>query len=324
MDTCAISIIIPIYKAEDYLHKCIDSCLSQDFSNYEIILVDDGSPDNSGSICDQYACTHSHVKVIHKPNEGVSSARQCGLDNASGEYVIHVDPDDWVEHDMLSSLYRIAQENNSDMVICDYFQENMFSNKCRYVCQKPTSLEADELIRDMSYILHGACWNKLIKKNCFDKYNITFPLEFSLNEDLYVTLSLLKNGIRVSYLPRAFYHYVSCSNNLSITQNHFYSDRVYEEDIRKYTMFCELMKNHKYCCDVKSVIAAYVVRRAYRSNYYSSYQFMKRFRMFRNDILRLKHQPISHIIRLYLSCVGFYSILNILSRIQSTLQARNI
>lgn len=103
-----ISVIVPVYKAEKYLRKCVDSILNQTFSNFELILVDDGSPDQSGQICDEYAGKDKRINVIHKKNDGVSAARQSGLDASSGDYVIHADPDDWVEPQMLKELYAKA------------------------------------------------------------------------------------------------------------------------------------------------------------------------------------------------------------------------
>ena len=102
----AVSVIVPVYKAENYLCHCVDSLLAQTFPDFEILLIDDGSPDHSGDICDEYARKDSRVRVFHKENEGVSSTRQCGIDNAKGEYTIHADPDDWVEPDMLEELYK--------------------------------------------------------------------------------------------------------------------------------------------------------------------------------------------------------------------------
>ena len=105
-----ISIIIPVYKAEGHLHRCVDSILAQSFTDFELLLVDDGSPDGSGKICDEYAAKDSRVKVLHKQNGGVSSARQTGIENATGEYTIHADPDDWIEPTMLEELYNKATE----------------------------------------------------------------------------------------------------------------------------------------------------------------------------------------------------------------------
>ena len=117
--TPVISIIVAVYKAESCLRRCVDSLLAQTFQDYEILLVDDGSPDRSGEICDEYARKDNRVRVFHKENGGVASARQCGMNNARGEYVIHADPDDWVEPNMLEELYGKAKEENADVLICD-------------------------------------------------------------------------------------------------------------------------------------------------------------------------------------------------------------
>ena len=113
-----ITIIVAVYRAEAYFHYCMQSLLNQTFRDFEILLIDDGSPDNSGRICDEYAKKDARIRVFHKENGGVSSARQCGIDNAFGEYTIHVDPDDWIEPDMLEKLYKRAQKDNADMVFC--------------------------------------------------------------------------------------------------------------------------------------------------------------------------------------------------------------
>lgn len=140
-----VSIIVPIYKAEEYLHHCVNSILAQTFADFELLLVNDGSPDKSGEICNEYAKKDSRVRVCHKEYGGVSSARQCGLDHARGEYTIHADPDDWVEANMLEALYSKAKEDDSDMVLCDYYICKK-GKKC-YVSQTPSSIEHDSLLR---------------------------------------------------------------------------------------------------------------------------------------------------------------------------------
>lgn len=212
-----ISVIVPVYKAEKYLHRCVGSLLAQTFADFEIILVDDGSPDCSGVICDEYAAKDNRIKVIHKENGGVASARQCGIDNATGEYTIHADPDDWVEPTMLEELYNKAVEENADMVVCDYYRYN--KNKDYYVSQAPRSLEAKDLLRQyLGQKLHGALWNKLIKKEIYSTYNITLPKDIIRWEDLFVVCSILTNTIKVTYLAKAFYHYDQTINPNSIVR----------------------------------------------------------------------------------------------------------
>ena len=143
----SVSIIVPVYNVELYLSKCIDSILAQSFTDWECILVDDGSKDSSGKICDEYALKDTRIKVIHQTNKGVSVARQVGIDNASGEYSIHIDPDDWVEPNMLEELYNKAKTDDADMVICDYFKHE--GGTQTYIEQRPNFLEQIKIIEQM-------------------------------------------------------------------------------------------------------------------------------------------------------------------------------
>ena len=214
-----ISVIVAIYNAENYLHRCLDSILAQTFTDFELLLVNDGSTDCSGKICDEYALKDSRIKVIHKSNGGVATARQCGIDNAAGEFSIHVDPDDWVEPTMLEELYKKAIEENADIVICDYFSEES-NNRCKLIEQKPCNLERDSILREMlSQKLHGSCWNKLIKLSLYRDYNIIFPKDIIRWEDLYVVSHIMAvTPAKISYLNRAFYHYDQYTNNNSIVR----------------------------------------------------------------------------------------------------------
>ena len=136
-NTKNISVIVPVYKAEKYLSRCVNSILGQTFSDFELILIDDGSPDKSGILCEEFAKKDARIRVIHQKNQGVSAARQKGLDNATGEYVIHADPDDWVEPDWLETLYLEAERTKADMVMCDF--ERVYSDKTFYCSQKNKS-----------------------------------------------------------------------------------------------------------------------------------------------------------------------------------------
>ena len=114
-----ISIIVPVYNTEKYLRRCIDSVLAQTYQDFELLLIDDGSKDSSGAICDEYAAQDARVRVFHKENGGVSSARNVGLDNARGEWITFVDADDWIESDMLELLLRKGEETGADIVMGD-------------------------------------------------------------------------------------------------------------------------------------------------------------------------------------------------------------
>lgn len=113
-----ISVIVPVYKVEKYIKKCIESIINQTYENLEIILVDDGSPDNCGKICDEYAKKDKRIKVIHKENGGVSSARNLGLEKSNGQYITFIDSDDWIEEEYCEILLTTLKEQNADCAIC--------------------------------------------------------------------------------------------------------------------------------------------------------------------------------------------------------------
>lgn len=230
-----VSVIVPVYKVEKYLHECINSILAQTFKDFELILVDDGSPDRSGEICDEYARRDDRVRVIHKPNGGVSSARQCGIDHARSEYTIHADPDDWVEPTMLAELYAKAQEENADVVICDFLVNDTRGQQ--YISQRPSELKPSTVLRELFQQLHGSCCNKLIKRACYSKYGVSFPTMLSYCEDLYVCSSIMRHDdVRVAYVPRAFYHYVRGDNAGSLVRT-----RPVEQDLLMIDLFQDIL-----------------------------------------------------------------------------------
>lgn len=174
-----ISIIVPIYKVEQYLRRCIDSILAQTFTDFELILVDDGSPDNCPEICDEYAKRDNRISALHKINAGLSSARNSALDIAQGDYIAFVDSDDWIAPDAYEYLYNLIQEYDADVVSADYVltygNDVIFSNKyIEKFVQGSQEILKYYLSQDK---LHGKndfpVWIKLYKKNLFD--NIRFP-----------------------------------------------------------------------------------------------------------------------------------------------------
>ena len=218
-----ISVIVAVYQAELYLRRCLNSIVNQTFRDWECILVDDGSKDNSGAICDEYAVMDSRFKVIHQTNRGVSVTRQVGLDASKGIYVIYADPDDWVESRWLEKLYQKIIDDNVDMVICDY--ERIFADKTVYCAGCGPSKNNMDLLAGLVYKDYwGVLWNKLIRRECFLRYHISFHPEMFSMEDLYVVSKLLMCPIKVSHLSEVLYHYDSVINNNSIlkTKNNKY------------------------------------------------------------------------------------------------------
>lgn len=178
-----ISVIIPLYNASSYLHHSIDTLLSQPFQDIEIVLVDDGSTDESPAICDEYARKDGRIKVFHEAHSGVAHSRQIGLDHAIGEYILYVDVDDQVQPDMISEMCQLAETQQADMVICDYRELTHHGEV--YHAQKPTALDGVTILDDiLNGRLYGALWNKMMRREWLMKTKASFPQELTMREDL--------------------------------------------------------------------------------------------------------------------------------------------
>ena len=202
----SISIIIPIFRVENFLTRCLDSVLAQTYTDFELLLIDDGSPDNSGKICDEYAKKDKRIKVFHKKNEGVSVARNVGLDNARGKYVAFIDSDDWVEVDYLSCLYTTAEDQCADIVACDYLIEKGSTTPV-YMKQKHVNDRLVVIKMLLTNELKGYLWNRLFRRNLFSVNQIRFSAGIGMWEDLEVLVALCYNASKIAYLPLGLYHY---------------------------------------------------------------------------------------------------------------------
>ena len=216
-----ISVIVPIYNVEKYLNKCIESIINQSYSNLEIILVDDGSKDSSGIMCDSYILKDKRIKVIHKENGGLSDARNVGLDKAKGEYIVFIDSDDWIDEKMIEILYNIVKKNNSDISICDYFlayNEEIQTQKEDIEVINLSNIEALKKIYDKDL---GVCmivaWNKLYKRNLF-KDDIRYPYG-KIHEDEFTTYKLLYKAEKISYTNQKMYYYRQRENSITSSFN---------------------------------------------------------------------------------------------------------
>ena len=164
-----LSIIVPVYKVEQYLHKCIDSILSQPFTDFELILIDDGSPDCCGKICDEYAAKDDRIIVIHQKNRGVSAARNAGLDIARGEYIGFVDSDDWIEPKMYEIMLIVAKKMQVDVVMCGHNYIAEQGNILRTeACEEVYFHDSEDLIKELFRIpirIGGGCCNKIFRRS---------------------------------------------------------------------------------------------------------------------------------------------------------------
>ena len=254
-----ISVIVPIYNMEKLMRKCLNSILAQTFHDYECLLIDDGSKDGSPTICDEYATRDPRFTAFHKSNGGLSDARNYGLARAKGDYTIFFDPDDWVDEDCLKDLYAKAQETNADLVMCDIYYNDSYRQSC---CkQEPTGLQHLEVLKDLiTGKVFGFTVNKLIRRDLYKKYNLQYPIGLYGCEDQYTMCELLKNDIKIAYLPKAYYHYMHFGNE---SQSRKYNQEIYEMDLQMRTMFCELLDDTNYKSLANDSKSNYILHRAF-------------------------------------------------------------
>lgn len=209
-----ISIVVPIYNVEQYLQKCVDSLINQTYKNLEIILVDDGSPDNCPKICDEYAKQDSRIKVIHKENGGLSDARNAGMNIATGEYISFIDSDDWIKSEMIEDMYNRMIEDNSDLVSSGVLWADEDGVEIRNAtvsenCVLNTEQAMTELINDGKLKQH--VWNKLYKADLIK--NIPFD-KGKYHEDVFWSYKVIGEAERISIEKNSYYFYVQRSESI--------------------------------------------------------------------------------------------------------------
>ena len=238
------SVIVPVYKVEEYLRPCVDSILAQTFSDFELLLVDDGSPDGCPEICDLYAQTDARVKVLHQKNSGVIAARKAGLDTAAGKYICFVDSDDYISPEMLRTLYAAAEQNNRpDMLLFDLYHDNNgalcsydmgiipgFYDKQRLQTELYPRMLYDASKPFFSKLVTGYLWSKAIKRELAAAHYIT-DNRIRVHEDVLMVYECLYHAGSVFICPDKLYFYRS--NDQSVMS-------VYRPDA---------LRNLRLCCD---------------------------------------------------------------------------
>lgn len=217
-----VSIIVPVYKAEKYLRQCVDSILSQTFTDWECILVDDGSPDGSGAICDEYAAKDTRIQVIHKENGGVSSARNTGLSTAQGKFIYFIDSDDHVEHDALELSLSKAQQSDADLIVHGLVNDYIYnhsSSAVKYVTLPEKDYSTILEMADRWGLLKGPV-NKLFKNSIIKDNALRFDETISYGEDTKFTFEYLAHCHSIAFIPKHFYHYCF-RNRVSLTSKDY-------------------------------------------------------------------------------------------------------
>lgn len=249
---------MPVYNTSKYLERCLNSLAKQTLKDLEVIIVDDGSSDNSGLICDIYANRYHNFKVIHQSNKGSALARQAGLDVAKGEYIIVCDSDDWVEPDMYEKLYKAAKLQNADMVLCGFYCE--YPDGRSIPTQKWFShLDFEGHVKELMGSTYNNSWIRLIRRSLFINNNIRYEPNINLGEDALILYKILKYKPKIIQINEKLYHYRkiygSSSYTNSITMSQIYKSIHIREWIKNNydnTIFAEgiyrLTINHIFTC----------------------------------------------------------------------------
>ena len=251
-----LSVLVAIYNVGNYLNKCIDSVLCQSYRDLEIILVDDGSTDASGKICDSYL-TDDRVKVVHQDNRGLVAARKAGLKRAKGEYIAFVDGDDYLLPDMYEVLMRELVKSQADLITCGYYEMRdgkicksvtQFPNKCIELTnenKKIAFLQDHVFGTDMNYYIPVTVWSKIYKSELIKKAYFNVPDYLRVGEDNINMVYCVKLAQRIQLLPSALYAYNLFENSMA---HHFDCESIAEYTQLSYEMIeaCEYTKSAKY------------------------------------------------------------------------------
>ncbi|EOS74274.1 hypothetical protein C819_03027 [Lachnospiraceae bacterium 10-1] len=256
-----LSVIVPVYNVEEYLKQCVDSILQQDYELVELILVDDGSTDQSGNICDEYARCDSRVKVIHQENQGHTAARQNGFHRSCGEYVIFIDSDDWIDEGMFLLMMEKAVKENADIVQCNYrsvrngihrdevpfFREGIYDKKALEIEIYPRMIYAGGYYR---FGIAPNMWNKIFKRSLVEKFLPNIEKRVKSGEDGLLTFACFLEAERVYILNSCFYNYRSrevsmcrITDDKRLVENHLLF-QCYQRNFMQYSFLQDQIRHY--------------------------------------------------------------------------------
>ena len=247
-----VSVIVPIYKVERFIRRCAETLFQQTLKEVQYIFIDDSTPDSSidvlKSTLERFPERLTHVRIMHhETNKGLPAARNTGLAVAEGEYVFHCDSDDYVELNLLETMYRTAKENDADIVYSDFYLA--FQNTERYMVQPTYRTPEDATVAMLSGTLKFNVWNKLVKRSLYYQNSINFPDGFAMGEDMTMIL-LAACAEKIVHLPSALYHYIKTNTN-AYTQNYksqHYIDLKYNID--RVSKYLQLKFNEKFSDEI--------------------------------------------------------------------------
>lgn len=294
------SLIVPIYKVERYLSKCIESIINQTYTNFEVILVNDGSPDACGKICDDYALRDNRIKVIHKENGGVSSARNIGIENASGEYIWFIDSDDWIERYSLQVLADQLEGSKSNLVIFDsniIENKNIKINRFNESCNSIHRITMEKFFEEyyFKYKVGFEIWNKIYSRKVIFDNNIRFAEDEKIGEDLFFNIQYYTKIKSLNYNKSVLYNYViregSAMSNLCKSRHKnlmsvyfkiqkYFIENNYSKEILQYIFIMHLISGINYSKKAKLTAEEYY---PYLKEYFKKVCFVKNIN---NDCIR--------------------------------------
>jgi len=302
-----VSVILPVYKADKYIERCLCSIGAQTMSGVEYIFVDDASPDRSSAIISDFfernPLDGSEYRIItNKKNSGVGFSRQNGLDNARGKYVIHVDPDDWLEPDYLEKLYKTAEADNADITFCDIYIE--YSDKQIRSGQCPETTDGNGLIAEIcDGKIYASCWNKLVRRKTIENSGARFIPGVNVCEDVLFFLQLSREDIAITGIHEALYHYDRFTNSNSI-QRHMLPDHL-EQDNNLIEAVGNILSEKKYDNPRGNFISS-VLFHIFEISNYSNSEFRQRYAAYRKCVVANESYSLAKKSILWLSCRGLY------------------
>ena len=203
-----ITVFTPTYNRAHLLPRVYESLAKQTFRDFELILVEDGSPDRCAQMCDEWAKKDERIKVIHQPHGGLASARQTALEASEGDYFCVCDADDWMEPEMYERLRDKAVETGADVVMCDYWREYGDGRRTQSIYGREIPSDNSQVISDvLNDRFPSFIWRKLFRRDIFERYALSWDPNVSMQEDYLMTLKILLHPVRLAYLPEPLYHY---------------------------------------------------------------------------------------------------------------------
>ena len=305
-----ISVIVPVYNAAPYLGRCLDSILGGTHEELEVILVDDGSPDQCPQLCDEWAQRDQRILVIHKTNGGLSDARNAGIEKATGDYITFVDSDDWIEPDTVEQMVNVTKDGTIDIVGCD-FMKDFLSGKTTYHHEKYAETCRENMYRCLNYDIATVLWKLLLRRSLFENISITPHVD--IVEDYIISVKLYYYAKSFVALPKAFYHYVQY-NQARVSLQTLWSVNMHIRGVQEVEEFLREKDLYDGNVEHKLMLRKFNIKSNFLTKQLLDYQSYKGTFPEANGIWREMNYSRNERIKFWLAEHGFYSLLKAIQR----------